>query len=123
MEADHIGIWAQDVGMAERYYEDVLGLKKEREYDVSADIMKAIFGTEQVCSVKVYGRENVRVEIFDAAGGARSGINHFSLSVGDRKEFCDRAKAKGAEVIKVWRGDHPVYFIKDPHGVLTEIRD
>lgn len=123
MKVHHIGTWVPDVGVAAEFYWNVLGLKKEREYEVPADIMKAIFGTEEPCMVQVYGGERVRVEIFDAAGQAKSGINHFSLSVGDAREFCLRAKARRAEVFEVWRGDHPVYFIKDPHGVLVEIKD
>jgi catechol 2,3-dioxygenase-like lactoylglutathione lyase family enzyme len=123
MKVHHIGIWASDIGTAGEFCRNVLGLEKEREYEAPAEIMRAIFGTDKACKIQVYGGNEFRVEIFDAGGQARSGINHFSVSVGDKKEFCAQAKAKGAEVIEVWREDHPVYFLKGPDGVLLEIKD
>ncbi len=123
MKVHHIGIWASDIGAAGEFCKNVLGLEKEREYEAPAEIMRAIFGTEEPCKIQVYGGSEVRVEIFDAAGRTKSGINHFSLSVGDREGFCAQAKAKGVEVIEVWREDHPVYFLKGPDGVLIEIKD
>ncbi|TET78526.1 hypothetical protein E3J38_08475 [candidate division TA06 bacterium] len=123
MKVHHIGIWTPNIGAAGEFCRNVLGLEKEREYEAPAEIMQAIFGTEEPCKIQVYGGSEVRVEIFDAAGQTKSGINHFSLSVGDKKGFCAQAKAKGAEVIEVWREDHPVYFIKGLDGVLIEIKD
>lgn len=123
MKVHHIGIWVPDLRKAGEFCKNILGLEKEREYEAPAEIMSAIFGTKEACRIQVYGGNGLRVEIFDAGGEAGSGINHFSVSVEDKKEFCGRAKARGAELIEVWREDHPVYFLKGPSGVLIEIKD
>ena len=123
MKVHHIGIWAIDMEETCSFYGERLGFEKEREYEVSAELMKQIFGTEKPCRIQVYKKGDTRVEIFDDGDKHQSVMNHFSISVGDRKKYFDDAKAKGADVIEVWRGDHPVYFLKDPAGTLIEIKD
>jgi catechol 2,3-dioxygenase-like lactoylglutathione lyase family enzyme len=50
-------------------------------------------------------------------------INHFSLTVDNKRAFCARARERGAQVIEVAREDHCVFFIRDPEGILIEIKD
>lgn len=123
MRLGHVGIWAVNLEEVEKFYRDILGFQEERSYEVSAENMEAIFGVNHSCQVKVYGMEDSRIELFDAPKGVKSGINHFAVSVEDRKSFCEEAASKGAKVIEVWRGDHPVYFVEGPSGVLIEIRE
>ncbi len=123
MELSHVGIWVEDMEETKRFYQGILGLQEQSSYQISAEIMEAIFEIKTPCQVKVFGFGNTRVEIFDAPEGIESGINHFAVSVEDKSKFCQEAASKGARVIEVWRGDHPVYFLKSPSGVLIEIRD
>lgn len=119
----HVGIWATDAAAVREFYEGVLGLEKEREYEVPAELMRAIFGIDRSSRVQVYAGDAVRIEVFDVEGTDLSGVNHFSLSVGDREKFFAGARSRGADCLKVMRGDHPVYFIRDTTGVLLEIKD
>ncbi len=123
MRIHHIGIWASDRLKTKEFCEKVLGLKKEREYEAPADLMQTVFEYGKPCKIEVYSEGESRIEIFHAEDEGLIGINHFSVSVGDRQEFCARAKTLGADVIEVRRGDHLVYFVRDPGGVLLEIKD
>lgn len=123
MRVHHVGIWAADAAGAGEFYKGVLGLDIEREYEVPAGLMKAIFGLNRSCKVQVYSDRETRVEVFDAAGEGRRGINHLCLSVGNRRDFLSEAKARGADCLEVRRDDHLIYFIRDPSGVLIEIKD
>jgi catechol 2,3-dioxygenase-like lactoylglutathione lyase family enzyme len=123
MKVHHVGVWASDGSATRQFYEGVMGFEKEREYEVPIELMSTIFGIDRSCKVEVYAKDTARVEVFDVNGTDLSGINHFSLSVGDRVGFFRRAKASGADCLEVKRGDHPVYFIRDPSGLLVEIKD
>lgn len=123
MKVHHVGVWASDASAVSEFYEGVMGFEKEREYEVPVELMSAIFGIDRSCKVRVYAGDTARVEVFDVRGTDLSGINHFSLSVGDRVEFFGRAKLEGADCLEVMKGDHPVYFIRDPSGLLVEIKD
>jgi catechol 2,3-dioxygenase-like lactoylglutathione lyase family enzyme len=123
MKVHHVGVWASDASAARGFYEGVMGFEKEREYEVPVELMSGIFGIDRSCKVEVFARDSARVEVFYVHGTDLSGINHFSLSVGDRVEFFERARASGADCLRLMRGDHPVYFIRDPSGLLVEIKD
>jgi catechol 2,3-dioxygenase-like lactoylglutathione lyase family enzyme len=100
-----------------------MGLTIEREYEVPAQLMKAIFGLDRDCAVHVYAGDGLRVEVFDVEGESLSGVNHFCLSVGNREEFFRQASSRGADCLELRRGNHPVYFVRDPAGVPIEIKD
>lgn len=123
MELSHVGIWCVDWKKAERFYRQVLGLQPISSYEVSGEIMETIFGVEGPCQVRVYGLDHGTIEVFDAPKGVESGINHFAVSVQDKRSFCKEVAAKGAQVLEVWRGDHPVYFLRGPSGLLVEVRE
>ena len=123
MKLHHIGVWASDPDAVRRFYEGTMGLQLEREYEVPAQLMNAIFGLNRDCNVMVFSGEEARVEVFEVKGESLSGINHFSISVGDRVEFFQRVKGAGGECLEVMRGDHPVYFVRGPEGLLIEIKD
>jgi len=112
-----------DMSKTAKFYEEMMGLSLEREYEVPAELMNTIFGLDRDCKVSVYADDTARVEVFDVDGESLSGINHFCLSVGDRELFFRRVKAAGGDCLEAKRGDHPVYFLRDPEGVLIEIKD
>jgi catechol 2,3-dioxygenase-like lactoylglutathione lyase family enzyme len=93
--------------------------------------MERIFGHRVECRVEVYQRDEVRLELFqpDPAVTAPAEthisptINHFSLHVPDKVSFCRQAGEKGASVIEVDRGDRVIYFLRDPDGILIEIKE
>lgn len=123
MELSHVGIWTMNMEETEKFYRDILGLGEKSSYQVSSEIMGAIFGTDSPCRVKVYGLDHGGIEVFPAPKGVEPGINHFALAVQDKRRFCEEAASKGGRVIQVWKEDHPVYFIKEPSGILIEIRE
>ncbi len=131
MKVHHIGLWVNDLAAAGRFYDHVLGFEKQYDYQVPAEIVSRIFGRHSGCQVEVYRRDEVTLELFRPAGkiadrrspALAPGINHFSLRVENKRAFCQQAREKGAQVIQVHRKDHCVYFIRDPEGILIEIKD
>jgi catechol 2,3-dioxygenase-like lactoylglutathione lyase family enzyme len=127
----HLGIWVRDLGRSGEFYDRILGFEKKYDYHLPAELVRTIFGRPVDCRVEVHQRQAVSVELFQpgtpTANGPdeplTAGINHFSLKVDDTLSFCRRAREKGAEVLEVPRRDHSVFFLKDPDGILIEIKD
>lgn len=131
MAVHHLGIWVRDLGRSGEFYDRILGFEKKYDYRLPAELVRTIFGRPVDCQVEVHQRQAVSVELFqpDTAMSANppdpraAGINHFSLKVDDTVSFCRRAGEKGAEVLEIPRKDHSVFFLKDPDGILIEIKD
>jgi catechol 2,3-dioxygenase-like lactoylglutathione lyase family enzyme len=131
LRVQHIGLWVRDLIRSGRFYGHVLGFEKQDSYYVPAKLMHHIFGQDTACTVEVYRRDGVALELFQSDQKMQDqgpyplipGINHFGLEVPDKRAFCQDAKEKGAQVIEVVRGDHLVYFIRDPDGILIEIKE
>ena len=125
---NHIGLFAENPASLIDFYVDTLGFERGEVRDVSAELMRPIFGldADAVMTKLLYGE--VTIEVFDFPGIApdtRSdrtpGLNHWGLNVEDKAAFCDAAEARGAEIIRVPRGDRFILFIRDPEGNRIEV--
>jgi catechol 2,3-dioxygenase-like lactoylglutathione lyase family enzyme len=131
MTVHHLGLWVQDLARSGRFYDGILGFDKRYDYQIPAELMKTIFGRPINCRVEMHQREEVRLELFqpdvpvstELCEPLPAAINHFSLKVDDKVSFCHQAREKGATVIEVPRQDHIIFFLKDPDGLLIEIKD
>lgn len=128
---NHIGIFTGHHKRLLDFYLPALGLKKEYQDILPKEVMYPIFGLPYKCHmVKLIGG-GIILEIFwlddyklKSAGRWMSGYNHFGLEVKDRDRFIKRLKTRfKARIIKVDRGGHFVYFIRDPDGNLIEIKE
>ena len=131
LKVHHIGLWVSDLTSTGRFYERILGFEKQYAYRLPSEVIQTVFGRKVKCQVAVYRRDEVALELFrpaiEMADAAQAplipGVNHFGLQVADSETFCEKAREKGADVIELDRGDHLVYFLRDPDGVLIEIKD
>lgn len=128
---NHIGIFTGHHKRLLDFYMPVLGFKKEYQTVLSKEVMYLIFGIPYECHmVKLIGG-GIVLEVFwldnyklKSAGRWMSGYNHFGLEVKDRDRFIKRLRARfKAGIIKVDRGGHFVYFIRDPDGNLIEVKE
>jgi catechol 2,3-dioxygenase-like lactoylglutathione lyase family enzyme len=131
LKVHHVGIWVKDLDRSGRFYGQIMGFEKQHDYRIPAELVLRIFGRDTGCHVEVYRRDEVTLELFqpDQKMEARSSsplvptINHFGLLVADKRAFRHQAEERGAQVIEVQREDHCVYFIRDPQGILIEIKE
>ena len=125
----HVGITCSDIKKSEKFYAENFGLEKVREMDVPAEMIKKIFGIESSAKIIYLKAQDSIVELFDflEARDIKSSlgsISHIALSVGNRKEIYENLKSKGAETILIDKGDGKyTYFVKDPDGVLIELKE
>jgi len=131
MTVHHLGLWVRDLTRSGRFYDHILGFEKRYNYHIPADLTETIFSRAVNCQVEVHQREEVSLELFqpdipvstDLPERLLAGINHLSLKVADKVSFCRQARDMGADVIEVPREKGPIFFLRDPDGILIEIKD
>lgn len=132
---DHLGFFTNDADRLVDFYREMFGFAVEKEDLLSSSIVRQIFGISSPCRfIKLAaGRHlpsSVRLEIFQPLtrklGRRRNGLvgcNHWGLRVGDRVEFARTFRRGGIPVIEARRGEHSVFFVRDPDGNRIELRD
>lgn len=125
----HIGITCQNIKVSSKFYRELFGLKKLWEKTVPASEMKAIFNISSPAQIIALKTDNGMLELFNFTKrkrerSGRGNITHFAITVAEKEGFIKKAKRKGVEVTLIDRENgHRTYFIKDPDGILVEIRD
>lgn len=124
----HIGITCSNLRKSEKFYIEHFDLENVHEMDVAAETIKKIFGINSKAKLVFLKGENSIVELFDFPEAkikpSMGSITHLALSVENPKEIFEKMKAKGIENIMIDKGNNQyAYFIKDPDGVLVELKN
>ncbi len=127
MKLEHIALGYNSEEEADKFFIELLGMKKLRNKAVSAELMEAFFGVKRDNTFVVYGNEDISFEIFitEDKSKARDLFTHSCILINNRDEFVDKATSMGFEVIKVPRQDGNGYylFIRDSFHNLYEVKE
>jgi catechol 2,3-dioxygenase-like lactoylglutathione lyase family enzyme len=125
MHVSHVALASSSEEKADRFYQEVLGLKRTRTVTVPGNVMKSIFGLDQECKKTDYEDGEVRFEIFFTGQEGLRTIrpDHVCLEVNDLEAFLKECEAMKVEIIKVTKGESIVIFIKDYDGHFFEIKE
>ncbi len=126
LRLDHIAVCANSEEHADRFFGQLLGLQRTRDFSVPAGMMLALFGIEREIRVLRYAGGGTDVEVFitDDDSRAADRYTHSCLAVPDREAFCRGAQAMGLAVARATKasGDGTVVFASDFHGNRYEIK-
>ncbi len=127
MKIDHVAVGSNSEQDADKFFIELLGLKKTRSFTVSADLMEKFFGVKNEQLIVRYGNSSLSFEVFitNNTEKARDNFTHPCLSIENRDEFLNKASSLGFPIIKVPRKDSDNYylFIKDLFDNLYEIKE
>jgi len=125
MDLLHVGLTASSEDRADRFYVDVLGLKKAEPKVLAAEISRALFGVDRELTIINYTGESAHFEVFvcPAAPTPASRIEHACIAVENLPEFLRRCEAAGVEVLRVPKGESVITFVKDADGNLFEVKE
>ena len=125
MRLNHVALANGSEQKSDRFYLDLLGLKKSNAKKIPADLSLKIFGVNRELTAFDYYNDYVKFEVFICPECHRSPkeLGHLCLEVDSRVETADRAKSLGLRVIKAPKGDNYVLFIRDGDGNLFEIKE
>ena len=127
MNIEHIAVASNSEADSDKFFIDLLGLKKSRSFIVSKDKMEQFFDVSKEQDVIRYESSHMSVEVFVTKDDskARDIFTHSCLLVSNRDELVDKAKKMNFPVIKVPRTDSDSYylFLKDNWNNLYEIKE
>ena len=126
MKIDHIAVSSNSEEKADKFFNNLLGLKKVRSFVVSDDLMEQFFKTKREQKIVRYENEVLSVEAFITNDNSQTcdKFTHTCLVIEDRIGLIERAKKLNIEVIQVPRKDSENFylFLKDSYGNLFEIK-
>lgn len=127
IKIDHIAIACTSVEESDKFFMDLLGLNKIREFIVSEDLMEKFFHVRKDQQVIRYSNQELSAEIFITEKGvnhAKDTFSHTCLLIENRDLLIEKANLLGFEVIKVTRegSDNYYLFIRGASGNLFEIK-
>ncbi len=126
MKVEHIAVASNSEGDSDKFFINLLGLRKARSFNVSADLMEQFFGVKKEQQLIRYENDDLSFEIFitDDNSKTKDLFTHICLVVEDRDKFVEKSLSMGYTTIKVPRkgGDGYYLFIKDSYENLYEIK-
>ena len=121
----HIALVCSTEENSDKFYENLLGLKKESSKILSDTLSKQIFNLDSECQIINYADEVIHFEIFIDAQKRSEGkkIEHVCLEVDKREMFLDQCHALGVKILRVPKGNGILIFVSDFDGNLFEIKE
>lgn len=127
MDIEHIAIASNSEDDSDKFFVNLLGLRKSRSSIVSTDKMEKFFGVSKEQDVIRYENAKMSVEVFvtNDDSKARDIFTHACLLVDNRDDLVNKAKSMNFPVIKFPRTDSDSYylFIKDNFHNIYEIKE
>ncbi|MFX1480808.1 MAG: VOC family protein [Promethearchaeota archaeon] len=127
MKIEHVALGYNSEEESDRFFVDLLALKKIRSKSVSIDLMEKFFGVKKEHKYVVYEDENSKFEVFitDDRSRAHDVFTHCCILIENRDEFLNKATSMGFESVKILRQESNGYylFIKDSFQNLYEIKE
>lgn len=120
----HVGLTCSSEEKTDKFYLNLLGLKKSEPKALPAEISAAIFGINSELTMINYVGESAHFEIFVYRDHQSSPgrIDHVCLEVGDLEGFLQKCRKSGVDIIQIPKGESLITFIKDFDGNLFEIK-
>ncbi|MFW9948776.1 MAG: VOC family protein [Candidatus Thorarchaeota archaeon] len=126
MYIEHIAITSNSEQDSDKFFCELLGLEKVREFIVSADLMELFFNIKKDQKVIRYENNQINLEVFinNDQSGIKDKFKHICIVVENKLKFIEKAEVMGYNVIKVARKDNNDFylFLKDNLGNLYEIK-
>ena len=126
MKIEHIAVASNSIEDSDKFFCELLDLKKTRTFSVSADLMSHFFEENKEYQFARYENENFSVEVIITNDNSKvkDVFTHSCLVVENRDDFLNNALSMGYKTNKVPRKNNDGYylFIKDSFGNLYEIK-
>jgi catechol 2,3-dioxygenase-like lactoylglutathione lyase family enzyme len=109
---------------ADRFYRNLLGLKKKKPKNLPSTLSSAIFNINSELKLINYMGEDVHFEIFLACQESKytRALEHVCLEVDGLEEFLEKCRALEVKIIQVPKEQKLLTFILDYDDNLFEIK-
>jgi len=120
----HIGLTSRSEKNSDKFFGELLGLKKLEPKTLPAPLSQAIFNVNTELKVINYTSDQACFEIFIGAPEKSSvrPVEHVCLDVDDLAAFLQKCRRLNVNVLQVPKRDSLLTFISDDDGNLFEIK-
>ncbi len=125
MRFNHVALSSSSEENSDRFFCDLLGLKKIASKVVPPDLAFKLFDVEAEYHLIDYGNDYIKFEVFlvgEAMPDLKT-VDHVCLELEDRAAFLAKAHDMGLETRQAPKGDTYVLFVKDFDGNQFEIKE
>ena len=122
MKLEHIAISITDKTDIKKFYRDILGMEKIKEFSLKKSLASEIFNINQETSVFLLEKDELILEIFVTDEQIKHNFNHICFSVKDRNILVEKAEQNNYQTICIKREFSDLIFIKDKSGNIFEIK-
>ena len=130
MILNHIALVCRSEINSDKFYQEILGLRKLESKTVPAELSKKIFDSEQAYKLIKYGNNDIMFEIFISAEQDRTAIQssqirieHTCIEVDEIDAFLKKCTSMAVEIRRIPKGGAQLVFVKDFDGNLFEIKE
>ena len=125
MQLKHIALVSSAEEKADRFYMEVLGLKKVNEKIIPATLSNQLFKVNSELKIVNYADDDVHFEIFisDTQRMQTDRIDHVCLAADNLEAFLETCRKMEVNIVRIPKGDAIITFIKDYDGNLFEIKE
>ena len=120
----HVALTCSSEEKSDKFYKNLLELKKSAPKTLPSAISKALFDIDSELKIINYLNEHLHFEIF-LAGRNRSGlrrIEHVCLKVDDLEAFLEKCRTLQVKIVQVPKENNLLTFISDDDANLFEIK-
>lgn len=125
MIVNHYAVSFKSKVESDKFFVELFGLEKLREFTAEKNLMKALLGVERDLDIIRYGNDKVDIEVLivDEPPEKKGKINHICVVVDNMDLILEKAKEMGYETRTHPRKDSGYYFfVKDSSSNLYEIK-
>ena len=124
MILQHVALVCTSEEKSDKFYQDLLGLKKSEPKTLPSALSKSIFNLDSELVIINYLNEHLHFEIFitDRSQDSTRQIEHYCLEVGNLEDFINKCRILAVEIAQIPKGHRTLTFIKDFDGNLFEIK-
>ena len=120
MKLHHAAVICSSEKKADQFYKEILKLEKIKNYILSRELTKQIFGSPDECQIIFYSKGNSAIEVFipKTSGEKLNPFVHLCLEVKKREHFLEHCQTLGIIIKRVQKGESFLSFIEDFDGNL-----
>jgi len=124
MNVKDVGLVSGSERNADKFFEELLGLKKAEPKTLPAALSQALFDVNSDLIVINYLNDYAHFEIFisGAYKSSRRPIQHVCLEVDDLPSFLQKCRRLDVQILQIRKEDSQLTFISDYDGNLFEIK-
>ena len=120
----HAAVTCDTLEHADLFFTTILGLKLQKTFIVDTELSTHIFDISAGCDVRVYANANMTIEVFIQPGKKNyDSYNHLCVGVDNIDDFIQRCKHQNLVPYIVFKGEKPLFFVRDFVGNLYEIKE